>query len=75
MAAFIIRAKFGTDLKHSTIPYFSDVPPNHIFFAHVQKLRQFGITTGCSATQFCVDSFTTRGQMAVFLTRAFFTPW
>jgi hypothetical protein len=75
MAAFIIRAKFGTDLRHSTIPYFSDVPPNHIFFAHVQKLRQFGITTGCSATQFCVDSFTTRGQMAVFLTRAFFTPW
>jgi hypothetical protein len=33
-----------------------------------------GITTGCSPTQYCVDAQTTRGQMAVFLIRAFLTP-
>jgi hypothetical protein len=37
----------------------------------VQKLRELGITIGCTATQYCPDVPITREQMAVFLTRAF----
>jgi len=33
-----------------------------------------GITAGCSANDYCASALTTRGQMAVFLIRTFFTP-
>lgn len=75
MAAFVVRAKFGSNFTYPTTPYFQDVPANHPFFNFVQKLRQVGITTGCNANQYCVNDNNTRGQMAVFLTRMFFTPW
>lgn len=74
MAVFLVRAKFGDNFSHPSTPYFTDVPANHMFFRYVQKLRQFGVTSGCSPTQYCVDAPNTRGQMAVFLTRIFFTP-
>jgi len=38
-----------------TTPYFSDVPSTHLLFAHIQKLKELGITSGCSATDFCPD--------------------
>jgi len=34
-----------------------------------------GTTTGCTPTAYCLESPNTRGQMAVFLTRGFLTPW
>jgi hypothetical protein len=52
------------------VPYFTDVPVTSPYFSYVQKLRQLGITAGCTATTFCPDDKLTRGQMAVFLIRA-----
>jgi hypothetical protein len=75
MAVFLVRSKFGNNFTYPTTPYFQDVPATHPFFNFIQKLRQVGITTGCNATQYCPNDNNTRGQMAVFLTRMFFTPW
>jgi hypothetical protein len=75
MAVFLVRSKFGNNFTYPAAPYFQDVPASHPFFNFIQKLRQVGITTGCTATQYCPNDNNTRGQMAVFLTRMFFTPW
>ncbi|MBV6466221.1 MAG: hypothetical protein PGMFKBFP_01524 [Anaerolineales bacterium] len=79
MAAFMIRARFGITVGQ-TFPYpsaiaaFQDVSASSGFFPYVQKMKQLGITSGCTATAYCPDAPTTRGQMAVFLIRALFTP-
>jgi probable HAF family extracellular repeat protein len=73
MAAFIIRAKFGEEFSFSTTPYFTDVPDRHPLFKYVQKMRDEGITSGCTPTLYCPDSNVTRGEMAVFIIRAKFT--
>ncbi|MFN7937227.1 MAG: SBBP repeat-containing protein [Bryobacteraceae bacterium] len=75
MAAFLIRSKFGNNFQYPSGQAFTDVPTNHAFYSHIQKLRQTGVTLGCTATVFCVNDPTTRSQMAAFLTRMFLTPW
>lgn len=82
MAVFIVRAlqvKNRLDSRdpftHRALPYFTDVPANHIFFNHIQRLRELGITAGCSANGYCPDAPNTRGQIAVFLTRGLFALW
>jgi hypothetical protein len=70
MATFVIRSVEGEDFSYPATPYFTDVPATHSFFKYIQRLRQLGITQGCSATEFCPDSAITRGQMAVFVVRA-----
>src|SRR5581483_8108291 len=73
MAAFLIRAMLRTEIfSYSPTPYFTDVPANHPFFAYVQKLKEMGVTKGCSPTTYCPDDTVTRGQMAAFLIRAKF---
>jgi hypothetical protein len=74
MAVFIFRALTGNSFAFSPTPYFTDVPSTNPFFAFIQKMKEWGVTTGCTATEYCVDAPTTRGQMAVFIVRAFFTP-
>lgn len=78
MAVFLVRARLGIgagqSLPHPPSLFFQDVAASHPYFAFIQKMRQLGITAGCSATEYCSDRTTTRGQMAVFLIRAFFTP-
>jgi hypothetical protein len=51
---------------------FIDVPTSHGFFQFIEALRAAGITTGCSTTPplYCPDDPVTRGQMAVFLSKA-----
>ncbi len=71
MAVFVTRALFGNDFVAPAITPFDDVPPTHLFFKWVQKFRELGITSGCTATSYCVDDNVTNGQMAVFLSRAF----
>jgi len=78
MAAFIIRARLAmaggqTPLAPAT-PFFTDVPSSSVFFSFIQKMRQLGITTGCSSNGYCPSSPTTRGQMAVFIVRGLITP-
>jgi hypothetical protein len=71
MAVFIIRSLLGTDdFTFAGTPYFSDVPANHPQFRWVQKMRELGITNGCTATTYCPDDPVNRSQMAAFLIRA-----
>ncbi len=75
MAVFLVRSRFGETFTSPATPYFTDVPANQTFFRYIQKLRQLGVTTGCTANTYCINDPTTRGQMAVFLARAYLTPW
>lgn len=83
MAVFVIRAinltqSNGIDLLGGTpdnftgpsTPYFDDVPPSHLYFRWIQKMKELGITAGCGPTTYCPDDPITHGQMAVFATRA-----
>jgi hypothetical protein len=49
---------------------FGDVPTSHPFFQFVEALSASGIARGCGGGNFCPDAPVTRGQMAVFLSRA-----
>jgi hypothetical protein len=49
---------------------FGDVPLSHPFFQFVEALVRSGITAGCGAGNYCPDAALTRGQMAVFLSKA-----
>ena len=54
---------------------FGDVPTNHPFFQYVEALAASGITAGCGNGNFCPDAPLTRGQMAVFLSKALGLHW
>jgi hypothetical protein len=74
-AVFVIRAIFnslsgnGEKFTYSPTPYFTDVPVSHPYFAYVQKMKELGITTGCTSYTYCPDDPVTNGQMAVFTVR------
>ena len=71
MATFLIRARYGasTTFSYPSTPYFTDVPPSDNFFKWVQKLKQIGITAGCTATTYCPNDPVTRGEMAILVLR------
>lgn len=81
MAAFLARAKFGrfpsqTAASGYLAPYgrtFEDLTRDDVFATPIEAIRRLGITRGCYSNAYCPNDFTTRGQMAVFLVRAFFT--
>jgi len=56
-------------------PTFNDVPTSHPFYQYVEALAASGITSGCGGGNFCPDQPLTRGQMAVFLSRALGLSW
>ena len=51
--------------------YFADVPTNYWSWSYVERLRNAGITGGCSAVplNYCPTTPVTRAQMAIFLLR------
>jgi photosystem II stability/assembly factor-like uncharacterized protein len=68
MAVFLIAAiEGGNSFAYTTTPYFTDVPPSSPYFKFIQKLKDLGITGGCTATTYCPDDAVTRGEMAVFI--------
>jgi serine protease AprX len=71
MAVFIFRAK-GWTLYAPNTATFSDVQPSHPFSGYIERLWREGITSGCSSVLYCPDYFITRGQIAVFVSKAFF---
>ncbi len=71
MAAFIIRALYGETFSYTLTPYFTDVPNTSQFFKYIQKMRDEGITTGCTATEYCPSNNVNRAAMAAFIARAF----
>jgi hypothetical protein len=48
---------------------FNDVPTSHPFFQYIEALYESGVTAGCGGGNYCPNSYVTRGQMAVFLSR------
>lgn len=77
MAVFLLRAKHGADYQPpQATGTFADVPIGHLFAPWIEQLAREGITGGCgtSPARYCPDSPITRGQMAVFLVRAFNLP-
>ena len=78
MAVFIIRARLrvaaGETFPFIATPFFTDVGVGHLFFSYIQKMREIGVTAGCTANQYCPETATTRGQMAVFIIRGLLTP-
>jgi len=68
MAVFIITGIEGeNNFTYTTTPYFTDVPATNPFFKFIQKMKDLGITGGCSATLYCPNDPVTRGEMAVFI--------
>jgi len=71
--AFVRVGEFGLQvLQQSSNPvqFFEDVPPSHPFSDFVNIIADAGVTSGCSATNYCPNDLVTRGQMAVFLIRS-----
>jgi S-layer family protein len=54
---------------------FNDVPTGHPFFQFVEALNASGVTSGCGNGNYCPDAPLTRGQMAVFLSKALGLHW
>jgi hypothetical protein len=69
LAAFVIRSLYGDTFTYSLTPYFTDVPVSDPNFPYVQKLKEQGITLGCTATLFCPNDIATRETAAVFIIR------
>ncbi len=71
-------AEIWYKLKVSPAPgtaTFSDVPTGNPFFQYVEALVASGITAGCGGGNYCPDAPLTRGQMAVFLSKALGLHW
>jgi hypothetical protein len=70
MATFLARA---LDLPATTTDYFTDDEhSNHE--KNINRIREAGITVGCTATTFCPEHKVTRAQLASFLARALELP-
>ncbi len=74
MAVFILRTLSVFPPPASGI--FGDVPVGSFAADYIEQLYAMGITGGCSASPllYCPDNPVNRGQMAVFMVRAFLTP-
>ena len=56
-------------------PTFGDVPASHPFYQYIEALAKSRITGGCGGGNYCPDLPLTRGQMAVFLSKALGLHW
>jgi cytoskeletal protein CcmA (bactofilin family) len=74
MAAFLLKTKYGSAYEPPAASgIFGDVPASDGFAPWVEDLYAEGVTGGCQAAPplFCPFGPNTRGQMAVFLVKAF----
>jgi hypothetical protein len=77
MAVFLLKASRGsTYTPPACAGIFGDVPCPGTFTNYIEQLYNLGITGGCSASPllYCPTSNVTRGQMAVFVVKAFKLP-
>jgi glucose/arabinose dehydrogenase len=76
MAVFIERALGNFSPGPSPTGMFADLSPSDPFTPFIEQLYNDGITSGCSTSplQYCPGALVTRGEMAVFLDRAFGFP-
>jgi hypothetical protein len=71
VAVFVIR---GLGIYNPPTPAqqrFTDVAPSRASYPFVEEMALRNITSGCGVNLYCPDSPATRGQVAVFLVRAF----
>ena len=77
-ADWFTEAIIGYKLTVSPSPAtatFGDVPVSHPFFQYIEALAASGVTGGCGSGNYCPDAPLTRGQMAVFLSKALGLQW
>jgi hypothetical protein len=77
MSVFLLKAKYGAGYTPpACTTLFADVACPGASAPWIQQLYVEGITGGCSESPhvYCPDGAVTRGQMAVFLVRAFELP-
>ena len=71
VAIFVIRGVLGGDnFPYSGSPHFTDVGAEVFGFKWIQKMYELGITAGCGGGKYCPTDSITRGQTAIFITRA-----
>ena len=73
-----VRAQWEREVSPPpAVATFGDVPTTHPFFQFVEALSASGITAGCNVAPplYCPDAALTRGQMAVFLSKALGLQW
>ena len=73
MAVFLLKAEHGWRYAPPLCAgVFADVAcPGGFAVDWIERLAAEGVTAGCGSGDYCPDSPNTRGQMAVFLTKAF----
>ena len=73
VALWLVRVLDGDDPEPLGFNRFEDVHPGLQWAAHVERLAELGITTGCSRNpaRYCPRNPVTRAQMASLLARAF----
>jgi hypothetical protein len=70
-AAVVVARLLDLDISSPPeSPTFSDVSTNHWAFAHIEAIRDAGITHGCSSSAFCPEQQVTRAHLAAFVARA-----
>jgi hypothetical protein len=65
LAGGAISFPLGVLASHS----FVDVPTGNTFHDDIAAIAAVGVTTGCSANEYCPKDYVTREQMAAFLNR------
>ncbi|MGE5275519.1 MAG: PQQ-dependent sugar dehydrogenase [Acidobacteriota bacterium] len=74
-AVLLLRAVHGSSYAPpAATGLFGDVPVSSPFSRWIEELSREGVTTGCGGGNYCPDRPNTRGEMAVFLSRAFGLP-
>lgn len=71
LAILIVRSLGDFNPSPDIGPEFADVPPSHFAYAFIKSFGARHITLGCGGGNFCPERIATRGEMAVFVARAF----
>ncbi len=72
MAVFLLKAEHGSAYAPPSCAHlFPDVACPSTFADWIEQLANEGITGGCGNGNYCPGNPNTRGQMAVFITKAF----
>jgi hypothetical protein len=72
MSAFLLKAEHGsTYVPPACIGIFGDVSCPSLFADWIEQLFHENVTGGCGNGNYCPANPNTRGQMAVFLVKAF----
>jgi IPT/TIG domain-containing protein/S-layer family protein len=72
MAVFLLKSEHGTSYTPPACTgVFGDVPCPSLFADWIERLAAEGVTGGCGGGSYCPSGPSTRGQMAVFLTKTF----